>query len=110
MSINRDINQDRAATRAVLAGGQPVAHGPRNWLWHDADSGAAKIDEMLLNGATRNEMASARGAVDEHLRHLRTAHGLPIAEHGGVFEFDRQALGVCGTASWRRVLGADGKR
>jgi len=94
MSLNRNVDEDRAATRAVLAGQRPTAEGPTNWLGHQIASGAAKIDEMLLNGATKAEMGAARGAVDEHIRHLREAHGLPIIEAGDVLAFDRLALGV----------------
>jgi hypothetical protein len=96
VSFNRNVSQDRSATRAVLERRQPIATGPRNWLGHRVDSGAAKIDEMLMAGATRHEMMSARGAVMEHIRHLREDHGLPIAEAGDTLFFNRLALGVEG--------------
>jgi hypothetical protein len=94
MSFNRDVDHDRAATREVLGGQRNLADGRTNWLGHQLGSGAAQIDEMLIAGATKDQMAAARGAVDEHLRHLREEHGLPLVEAGGVWVFDRRALGV----------------
>ncbi len=63
MTIDRDMDHDRAVTRAVLTGKRPVADGRTKWLGHQVDSGAARIDEMLLSGATKHKMATARGAV-----------------------------------------------
>lgn len=94
MSSERDVHQDRMATRQVLTGDRPIANGTKNWLDHDLNSGAAKTDEMLLMGATREQMESARGAVDQHIRHLREIHGLPITEAANLWAFDRLALEV----------------
>jgi hypothetical protein len=87
MSTGRDFEADGAATGAVMAGRRPIADGRTNWLGHQLGSGAGQIDEMLLSGATLAEMARARGAAENHLRHLREAHGLDIVESGGVFRF-----------------------
>jgi hypothetical protein len=92
MSLNRDVNLDRKATLAVLKGQLLPIEGGRNWLGHDVNSGAAKIDEMLLHGATRNQMELARGGVEEHIRHLQKDHGLPITEAGDVLAFNQLAL------------------
>jgi hypothetical protein len=99
MSSNRDVDHDRAVTQEVLDGHHKVADGSTNslghetnWLGHELGSGAARIDELLLTGATMSQMAEARGAVKEHLRHLREEHGLPIIEEGGRWRFNRSAL------------------
>lgn len=94
MSTNRDVDLDREATRAVLAGERESVDGRANWLGHRVGSGAARIDELLVIGATKDEIAAARGGGDDHLRHLRETHGLPLAEVNGVWMFDRSALGV----------------
>jgi hypothetical protein len=94
MSIGRDLARDRAATRDVLAGRRSTSDGRTNWLGHTLGKGAATIDEFLIRGASRAELGSARGAVDEHLHHLRTDHGLPVVDQNGVLSFDRGALGL----------------
>jgi hypothetical protein len=89
MSVNRDKSEDLRRTGAVLAGGplQDPADPAKNWLGHT--KGAAEVDRMLLTGATREQMETARGGVDEHLRHLRVEHGLTVVNEGGVYSFDR---------------------
>jgi len=42
MSINREIDQDRSATRDVLAGQRPAANGVVNWLGHEIGSAAGR--------------------------------------------------------------------
>src|SRR5262245_3251725 len=94
MSFGRDADTDRAATRDVLLGLRPQTDGDTNWLGHAIGTGAAQIDEMLLTGVTRDQMATARGGVEQHLRHLRGSHGLPIVEAGTILMFDRVTLGA----------------
>jgi hypothetical protein len=92
MSIKRDKARDRSTTREVLRETRPLLEGRKNWLGHT--KGAAQIDEMLIKGATKFQMSAARDAVEEHLYHLRTEHGLPLIEAGGVWTFNRVALKV----------------
>src|ERR1041384_2929042 len=97
MSFNRNPAQDRAATLAVLLGQRLPCDGTVergrevNWLGHGVETGAAQIDQMLLEGATQEELAEARD-VDTHLYHLRTEHGLPVVEVDGEFRFNQADL------------------
>lgn len=103
MSYHRDVDHDREATRAVLAGERDGVVGRTNWLGHRVGSGAARIDELLIAGATKEEIAAARGGGDDHLRHLREVHGLLIVEAGGVWMFDRSGLPVSLVVRRRRA-------
>lgn len=96
MSTGRNRELDRAATRGVLLGLREVDNGELNWLDHEVTSAAARIDSMLLTGATADQMTAARNTYANHLKHLRGEHGLPIVEAGGVWVFDRNALGASG--------------
>ena len=86
MTFNRNIDQDRQATTALLTdvsnGGQLPANTP-NWLGHRGGNG--KIDVELLSGTTKVQMLTHRGAINQHLRHLRVEHGLTIIESNGVY-------------------------
>ena len=86
MTFNRNIDQDRQATTALLTdvsnGGQLPANRP-NWLGHRG--GNAEIDAALLWGITMEQMQTCRGAVDEHLRHLNVEHGLTVIERNGIY-------------------------
>jgi translation initiation factor 2 gamma subunit (eIF-2gamma) len=63
--------------------------GGVNWLGHRHDSGAAKIDALLLVGATHQELSKCRDAVDEHLYHLQQVHGLNIETVQNRVQFKR---------------------
>lgn len=95
MSRNRDIPRDRARTREALASGPLVDEddGTKNWLGHKMDSGAAAIDEMLLSGATMEQMKATRDDATNHINHLADTHGLQVIERGGIYVFDGEALG-----------------
>ncbi len=45
------------------------------------------VDALLLAGATREQLAATRGAVDNHLRHLADEHGLAVTRTGGEYRF-----------------------
>jgi hypothetical protein len=80
MTKNRDIAADRRNTEAVLAlavNGAKTGKLNQNWLGHTG--GAAEIDALLLCGTTMPVMEKCRGAVEEHLKHLSTAHGLTVS-------------------------------
>jgi hypothetical protein len=73
--------------------GQPIStDGRTNWLGHRLDAPTARLDELLLTGATRAQMETVRRAIDEHLYHLRIEHGLPLVEANGSWSFDRASL------------------
>ncbi len=86
MTFKRNIKQDRLQTSALLVnvanGGQCPASLP-NWLGHRGGNG--KIDVELLSGTTKVQMQTYRGAVNQHLRHLRVEHGLTVIERNGVY-------------------------
>lgn len=63
--------------------------GGVNWLGHRHDSGAAKIDALLLVGATHQELSKCRDAVENHLSHLEQEHLLSIETVQGVTRFKR---------------------
>lgn len=50
------------------------------------------MDAMLLDGATMEQMRAKRGAVEQHLYHLKTEHDLPAVRQGNKYIFDRAAL------------------
>jgi hypothetical protein len=91
MSSNRDKVEDLRRTKAVMAGGSRLdpAEPKKNWLGHT--KGSAKIDDMLLVGATRKQLETAResSGVDGHLQHLQREHGLEVVVQGEVYSFAR---------------------
>jgi len=94
MTINRNIHEDRRKTaeRIVDRSKHEVRDG-KNWLGHREYSGAACIDEKLLDGASLDELLKCRGAVEEHIFHLKNEHGLLIIE-GALKKFDWSDLGI----------------
>ena len=64
----------------------------RNWLRHGIKTSAGKIDQMLLIGATIEQMAkgakTTKATVSVHLTHLRKVHKLAIVRKDGVLRYD----------------------
>ena len=64
----------------------------RNWLRHGIGTTADKIDEMLLDGASIEQMAkgakTTKATVSVHLTHLRKVHKLAIVKKDGVLSYD----------------------
>ena len=64
----------------------------RNWLRHGSKTAAGKMDEMLLDGATIEQMAkranTTKATVSVHLTHLRKEHKLTIVKKDGVLRYD----------------------
>jgi DNA-binding transcriptional ArsR family regulator len=64
----------------------------RNWLRHGIGTTADKIDAMLLDGATIEQMAkkakTTKATVSVHLTHLRKEHKLAIVKKDGVLRYD----------------------
>jgi HNH endonuclease len=81
-------------TKVLLSSRLPPVVQGKTWLGTDADSGAGRIDVMLIEGATQAEMEEARGAVPQHLHSLKTKFKLPIAKKWDFYVFDRKALGA----------------
>jgi DNA-binding CsgD family transcriptional regulator len=70
----------------------------RNWLRHGSSTSAGKIDEMLLDGATIEQMAkgakTTKATVYMHLNHLRKVHKLAVVKKDGVFKYDVERMQV----------------
>ena len=101
MSTGRNRDRDRAMTLNVIEGRCNLMKldASKNWLQHDGD--AATIDELLLEGATFDEIIMRcanrdENSVGDHLRHLRKEHGLPIytTPRDGKIKFDHLVLGA----------------
>src|SRR5512136_3116987 len=64
----------------------------RNWLRHGSKTAAGKMDEMLLDGATIEQMAkgakTTKATVSVHLTHLRKEHKLIIVKKDRVLRYD----------------------
>ncbi|MDV5062183.1 hypothetical protein [Vibrio diabolicus] len=59
-----------------------------NWLGRKSGCGAAQIDALLLVGATRAQLETCRGAVDEHIRFLEKECGLTVeVSKEGIYRF-----------------------
>ncbi len=75
----------------------------RNWLRHGSNTSAGKIDEMLFDGATVEQLAkvakTTKANVYVHLTHLRTVHKLAVVKKNGLFRYDVD-----------RMIGKDGKK
>lgn len=87
MSFDRNKELDRQRTATLLsevANGATVSPTVPNWLGHMGD-GNSLIDIELLWGTTMPQMLMHRPAVEEHLWHLITEHGLTVLERNGVY-------------------------
>ena len=69
----------------------------KNWLRHGISTKAGKIDQMLFEGATIEQMAKAakttKATVSVHLNHLRKVHKLVIDRKDGVLRYDVGKMG-----------------
>lgn len=98
-------------TKELMVSGVSPIVGGKTWLGHVAADGSGKIDVMLLDGATRAEMAEARGAVDQHLNSIRRICNVPVVIKWGHYVYDRRALGapaVVAASVSRQKSGKDG--
>ena len=68
----------------------------RNWLRHGSNTSAGKIDEMLLDGATVEQLAkkakTTKATVYVHLTHLRKVHKLAVVKNDGMFMYDMEEM------------------
>lgn len=93
--MSSGLRLDRADTAyAEKAHGLSLKN--RNWLRHGTGTTADKIDEMLLDGATIEQMArrakTTRATVSVHLTHLRKEHKLVILKKDGVLRYDVERM------------------
>jgi hypothetical protein len=87
MSTNRDKVHDERQTRAKMCDPGVYLSG-KNWLDHS--EACARVDQMLLGGASLEQLESSgrkRSAVMSHLGHLKSEHGLAIGREGGIYRF-----------------------
>ena len=85
MTTNRNILEDRRKTQERI---QDITNNPdkegKNWLGHRSFSGAAEVNQLLLHGATIEELVNTkrttRSSVEQHLKHLENEHGLVISK------------------------------
>jgi len=89
--MSSGLKFDRADT-AYAEKAHELSLKNRNWLRHGIGTTADKIDEMLLDGATIEQMAkgakTTKATVSVHLTHLRKVHKLTIARKDGVLRYD----------------------
>ena len=96
MSVNRNKLNDRSRTLAKITDNSlyPVTSG-RNWLGHTLGSGAHVVDEMLLKGASIEDLRGIQlGSIpyrnyNNHRSHLRETHGILVkVDAAGKHRFD----------------------
>ena len=89
--MSSGLKLDRADT-AYAEKAHALEQKHRNWLRHGKGTTAGKIDEMLLAGATIEQMAkgakTTKATVSVHLSHLRKEHKLAIVKKDGVLRYD----------------------
>ena len=85
------LRLDRADT-AYAEKAHELSLKNRNWLRHGIKTSAGKMDEMLFDGATIEQLAkeakTTKASVYVHLTHLRKVHKLAVVKKDGVFRFD----------------------
>ena len=89
--MSSGLKMDKANT-AYAERAHELALKKRNWLRHGSQTAAGKMDEMLLDGATIEQMAkrakTTKATVSVHLTHLRKVHKLTIVKKDGVLRYD----------------------
>ena len=95
--MSSGMRYDRADT-AYAEKAHELSIKNRNWLRHGKGTTAGKIDEMLLDGATIEQMAkrakTTKATVSVHLTHLRKVHKLSIVRKDGVLRYDVDRMNV----------------
>jgi len=106
--MSSGLKLDRADT-AYAERAHELSLKNRNWLRHGSKTSAGKIDEMLLDGATIEQMAkgakTTKATVSVHLTHLRKVHKLAVVKKDGVFRYDMDR--VNGKKKARKTRKAD---
>ena len=95
--MSSGLKLDRADT-AYAEKAHELSLKNRNWLRHGSKTSAGKIDEMLFDGATIEQMAkgakTTKATVYVHLTHLRKVHKLAVVKKDGVFRYDVERMQV----------------
>jgi len=90
-SMSRGLKLDRADTTYAERAHELFLKN-KNWLRHGSKTSAGKIDEMLFDGATVEQLAkrakTTKATVYVHLTHLRKVHKLAVVKKDGVFRYD----------------------
>ena len=93
--MSSGLKLDRADT-AYAERAHELSLKNRNWLRHGSRTSAGKMDEMLFDGATVEQLAkgarTTKGAVYVHLSHLRKVHKLAVVKKDGVFRYDVEGM------------------
>jgi DNA-binding transcriptional ArsR family regulator len=91
VSMSSGLKLDKADT-VYAEKAHELSLKKRNWLRHGIGTTAGKIDEMLLDGATIEQMAkgakTTKATVSVHLTHLRKVHKLAIVKKDGMLRYD----------------------
>ena len=81
----------------------------KNWLRHGSKTSAGKIDEMLLDGATTEQMAKGAKTTKAtgymHLNHLRKVRELAVVKKDGLFRYDVDRMNGKGKANGKNSKG-----
>jgi hypothetical protein len=91
------LKLDRAGT-AYAEKAHALSLKNRNWLRHGSKTSAGKMDEMLFDGATVEQLAklakTTKASVYVHLTHLRKVHKLAVVKKDGVLRYDVERMQV----------------
>ena len=88
---------------------RPKYEGGENWLGHGARAGlegGAYVDELLLDGATweqLKERRKTRESFDSHCDHLKSDHDLLVEKVDGEWRFDRAHLNITDDPSLEEI-------
>jgi hypothetical protein len=89
--MSRGLKMDREDTACAVRL-YNLSRKNRNWLRHGKSTGAGKIDDMLFDGATIEQLArrarTTKATVYVHLTHLRKVHKLTIVKEKGIFRYE----------------------
>lgn len=93
--MSSGLKLDRADT-AYAERAHELSLKNRNWLRHGSKTSAAKMDEMLFDGATVEQLAkgakTTKATVYVHLTHLRKVHKLAVVKKDGMFRYDVEGM------------------
>ncbi len=93
--MSRGLKLDRADT-TYAEKAHELSLKNRNWLRHGIKTSAGRMDEMLFDGATIEQLAketkTTKASVYVHLTHLRKVHKLAVLKKDGVFRFDMDRM------------------
>ena len=93
--MSSGMKLDRADT-AYAEKAHELSLKNKNWLRHGSKTSAGKMDEMLFDGATVEQLVrganTTKASVYVHLTHLRKVHKLAVVKKDGVFRYDMDRM------------------